>query len=112
MKNKKQSEKATRAAVEAEMAKPRLARSVRVAQLNLDRNRTREPASTTMDGTVIEIIPSRRANKPGSAQIELDVDEKQHRDLRIKNELTDEHGDDVKLKKGASVEVTIAAKKE
>jgi len=37
---------------------------------------------------------------------------KQHRDLRIENSLTDEHGDDVKLKKGAPVEVTITAQDE
>jgi hypothetical protein len=32
-----------------------------------------------------------------------------HRDLRITNTLTDEHGQDVKLKKGAHVEVTVTA---
>jgi hypothetical protein len=32
-----------------------------------------------------------------------------HRDLRIENILTDENGDDVRLKKGARVEVTVSA---
>jgi hypothetical protein len=32
-----------------------------------------------------------------------------YRDLRIENTLTDEHGDEVKLKKGAHVEVTVTA---
>jgi len=33
-----------------------------------------------------------------------------YRDLRIENSLTDEHGDEVGLKKGAHVDVTITAK--
>jgi len=32
-------------------------------------------------------------------------------DLRIENALIDEHGDDVKLKKGAHVEVTVTAER-
>jgi hypothetical protein len=112
VKNKKQSEKATRTSVEKEMAKPRVTKSVRIAQLNLDTDRTLEPPSTVMPGTVIEIIPSREAGKPESAQIALDVVEKQHRGFRIENTLTDENGEDVKLKKGAPVEVTVTAKGE
>jgi hypothetical protein len=34
-----------------------------------------------------------------------------HRDLRIENKLTDEHGDDARLEKGARVEVTVTAKR-
>jgi hypothetical protein len=94
------------------MAKPRLTRSARIAQLNLETDRIPELPSTSMPGTVIEIIPSRRAGKPESAQIALDVAEKQHRDFRIENTLTDEHGKDVKLKKGAPVEVTVTSKDE
>ena len=30
-------------------------------------------------------------------------------DLRIENSLTDENGDDVRLKKGAHIDVTVAA---
>jgi len=33
-----------------------------------------------------------------------------HRDARIGNTLTDEHGDDGRLKKGAEVEITVTGK--
>jgi hypothetical protein len=92
------------------MAKPRMARSARIAELNLDTARIREQPSTTMPGTVEKIIPSRRPSQPEKAQIAVDRTDPRHRDLRIENTLTDEHGDDVKFKKGAQVEVTVTAK--
>jgi hypothetical protein len=94
------------------MARPRMTRSARIAQLKLDVARPPEAASTTMPGTVVEIIPSRLPGEPDSAQIVLDVEEKLHRHFRIENSLTDEHGDDVKLKKGEPVEVTVTAEDE
>jgi hypothetical protein len=109
MKSIKRSDKSTRASLEKEMAKPRVTKSVRIVELKLDVDRTPESASTTTPGIVAEIIPSRHPGKPGAAQIVLDVDEKLRRGFRIENSLTDEHGDDVKLKKGAPVEVTVTA---
>jgi hypothetical protein len=106
---KKKSDYATRASVKKEMAKPRMARSARIAELNLNTARIREQPSTTMPGTVDKIIPSRRPSQPEKAQIAVDSTDHRHRDLRIENTLTDEHGDDVKLKKGAHVEVTVTA---
>ncbi len=111
MKKMKRSDKSTRA-IEKEMARPRMARSARIAQLKLDTDRTREPATTTVPGTVTDIIHSRHSGKPDWAQINLDVDEKLHRNFLIENLLTDEHGGDVKLKKGAPVEVTVTAEDE
>jgi hypothetical protein len=99
----------TRASVITEMAKPRMARSARIAELNLDTARIPEPPSTTMPGTVHRIIPSLRPSQPEKAQIAVDGADRQYQDLRIENTLTDEHGDDVKLKKGAHVEVTVTA---
>lgn len=61
-----------------------------------------------MPGTVDEIIPSPRPSEPEKAQISVDGADHRYRELRIENTLTDEHGDDVKLKKGAHVEVTVA----
>ena len=87
------------------MAKPRMARSARIAELNLDTARISEQPSTTMPGTVNKIIPSHRPTQPEKAQIA--VDGADHRHHRIENTLTDENGDDVKLKKGAHVEVTV-----
>ena len=108
-KTKKKRGKATRASVKREMAKPRMARSARIAELNLDTTRISEPPSTTMPGTVNKVIPSLDPNQPEKAQIGVDGAEKRYRDLRIENTLTDEHGDDVKLKKGAHVDVTVTA---
>jgi hypothetical protein len=108
-KAKKKLDNSTHASVKKEMAKPRMARSGRIAALNLDTSRIREQPSTTMPGTVDKIIPSRRPSQPEKAQITVDRNDQRHRDLRIENTLTDEHGDDVKLKKGAHVEVTVTA---
>jgi hypothetical protein len=100
---------ATRASVEKEMAKPRMARSARIAEQNMDTARIAEHPSTTMPGTVNKIIPSPHPSKPEKAQITLAGGERRHRELRIENTLTDENGDNVNLKKGAHVEVTITA---
>jgi hypothetical protein len=105
---KKASDHANRASVRKEMMLPRTARSAKVAALNLDTTRNPAPPSTTMPGTVDKIIPSSASN-PEKAQITVDPKDHGHRKLRIENELTDEHGDDVKLKKGAHVEVTVSA---
>jgi hypothetical protein len=106
-KGKKELGKATRASVKKEMTKPRMARSARIAELNLDTARIRDQPSATMPGTVDKIIPSPRRSQPEKAQIAVEGADRRHRDLRIENALTDEHGNDVKLKKGAHVEVTV-----
>ena len=89
------------------MAKPRMARSAKIAELKLDTTRTPEQPSVTMPGTVNKIILSRWPNQPEKAQIDVDGADRPHRNLQFENTLTDEHGDDVKLKKGAHVEVTV-----
>jgi len=108
-KGKKEPRNTTRAEVTKEMAKPRMARSARIAELNLDTARNIEQPSTTMPGTVKKIIPSPRANLPEKAQISVGGAPRPYRNLRIENTLTDEHGDDVTLKKGAHVEITVTA---
>jgi hypothetical protein len=110
-KAKKETRRATRASVKKEMAKPRMARSARIAELNMDTSRKAEPPSTTMLGVVDKIIPSPRPSQPEKAQIAVHEADHEYRDLRIENTLTDEHGDDVRLKKGAHVEVTVTATK-
>ena len=102
--------KATRASIEKEMAMPRMAKSARIAERDLDATRTAEQPSTSMPGTVEKIIPASGPNQSEKAQIVVDVPDQRHRKLRIANDLTDEHGDDVKLKKGGHVEITVAAK--
>jgi hypothetical protein len=108
-KSKKGPTTATHAEVKKEMAKPRMARSARIAELNLNTARNIEQPSTTIPGTVKKIIPSPRTNLPEKAQIAVVGAPRPHRDLRIENTLTDEHGDDVRLKKGAHVEITVTA---
>jgi hypothetical protein len=108
-KTKQESAKAMRASVKREMAKPRMARSARIAVLSLDPHRVPERPSLTLPGTVGKIIPSPHSSKPEKAQIAVKGADRPHRDLRIENALIDEHGDDVKLKKGAHVEVTVTA---
>lgn len=107
-KRKKEPDNATHASVKKEMAKPRMAKSVRIAELNLDRARISDQPSATMRGTVDKIIPAPRP-RPEKAQIAVDGADVNYRDLRIENTLTDELGDEVKLKKGAHVEVTVTA---
>jgi hypothetical protein len=103
------SDKAVAASVTEEMVQPRKARSVRIAELNLENTRIPERPSTTMPGIVDKIIPSPRPSQPEKAQIAVDGADQGYRDLRIENTLTDEHGDDVRLKKGTGVEVTVTA---
>jgi hypothetical protein len=109
-KHRKESNAETRASVQKEMAKPRMAKSARIAELNLDIKRISERPSTTVPGTVGRIISSPRRSLPEKAQIAVDGPDHRHQDLRIENTLTDENGDDVKLKKGAHVDVTVTAR--
>jgi hypothetical protein len=101
--------KAIHASTAAEMAKPRMARSARIAELNLDRARIAEQPSVTLPGTVAKIISSPRPSKPERAQIAVEGADRLYRNLRIENTLTDEHGDDAKLEKGSRVDVTVTA---
>jgi hypothetical protein len=108
-KTKKEQSDSIRARVKNEMARPRMAKSARIAERNLDLARVPERPSTTMPGTVEEIIESPRRHQPEKAQIAVGRTNRRYGDLRIENSLTDENGDDVKLKKGAHVDVTVAA---
>jgi uncharacterized protein YfaS (alpha-2-macroglobulin family) len=109
-KSKTQSDDATRVRVTKEMAMPRMARSAKIAELNLDTSRIPAQPSTTMPGKVNKIISSPHTSQPEKVQIAVDGADQRYRNLRIENSLTDEHGDDVKLKKGAHVDVTVTAK--
>lgn len=109
-KHRKEPDIATCASLKKEMAKPRMAKSARIAELNLETERISEPPSTTMPGTVDRIIPSSLRSLPEKAQIAVDGPDHRNQDLSIENTLTDEHGDDVKLKKGAHVDVTVTAR--
>jgi anti-sigma B factor antagonist len=69
---------------------------------------TAEKPSVTLPGTVERIIQSPE-NIPEKAEISVQGADELYKEIRIENTLTDEHGDEVRLKKGALVEVTVEA---
>jgi hypothetical protein len=71
-----------------------------------------EKATVTLPGTVEKIIPSLDPEEPEKAQIAVEGAEELYREIRIENTLQDEAGNVVSLRKGAEVEVTIAAEPE
>jgi uncharacterized protein YfaS (alpha-2-macroglobulin family) len=111
-KTKKKTDTITVTNVKVEMANPRITRSAKIAELKLDTTRIPEQPSATVSGTVDKIIPSPRPSRPEKVQIGIEGPDRGYRDIRIENSLTDEHGDDVRLKKGAHVEVTVTAKQQ
>jgi hypothetical protein len=66
-------------------------------------------ASVTLPGTVDKIIPSMAQGEPEKVQISITTADHLYREIRIENSLTDENGHEVRLKKGADVEVTVEA---
>jgi hypothetical protein len=68
-----------------------------------------EKPNTTMPGTVKKIIPPPHPDLPEKAEIAVDGADELYREIRIENTLTDEKGNEVKLKAGAQVEVTVEA---
>jgi hypothetical protein len=111
-KGKKKSDNSTRASVKKEMAKPRITKSAKIAERCLDTARIPEQSSTTFPETVDKIMPASHSSQSERAQIAVEGADRRYRDLHIENILTDENGDDMRLKKGAHVEVTVSAEPE
>jgi hypothetical protein len=106
MLNKKEADDATRESIKKEMAKPRVAKSARTAELNLAAERVPGQASTTVPGTVDKII----ANQPEKAQTGVAGDDDRHQISVSKITSIDGNGDKARRKKGAHIEPTITAK--
>jgi hypothetical protein len=68
-----------------------------------------EKPSATLPGTVEKIIRSPHPSDPEKAQIAVEGADELYKEIRIANHLTDENGDQVRLKQGAKVEVTVEA---
>lgn len=68
-----------------------------------------EKPSTTRPGTVQKIIKSPVPGTTEKAEIAVDGADDLYREIRIENSLTDEKGEEVSLKRGAQVDVTIEA---
>ncbi len=67
--------------------------------------------SVTLPGIVEKIIPSPRPSEPEKAQISVEGADEFYREIRIENSLTEENGNEVSLKRGAEVQVTVEAEK-
>lgn len=68
-----------------------------------------EKPSVTLPGTVEQVIESPQARMPEKVEISVQGADELYQEIRIENTLTDEHGDEVRLKEGAVVEVTVEA---
>jgi hypothetical protein len=65
----------------------------------------------TLPGKVEAIIESFHPSEPEKAQIAVEGGDELYREIRIENSLIDENGNEVRLKMGAEVEVTVEAGK-
>jgi predicted DNA-binding antitoxin AbrB/MazE fold protein len=70
---------------------------------------SKDKPSITLPGTVEKIIKPLDPRDSEKAQIGIHGAEDFYREIRINNTLTNEHGEKVAIKEGASVDVTIEA---
>ena len=68
-------------------------------------------AKTTKPGTVEKVVKPLDPREPEKAQINIHGAEPLYKEIRIENKLTDQDGNEVKLKEGAEVEVHVEADK-
>jgi hypothetical protein len=68
-----------------------------------------EKPNVILPGTVEKIIPSPHPSEPEKAQIGVNDGDDLYKEIRIENVLQDENGNEVALKEGAEVEVTVEA---
>jgi hypothetical protein len=72
---------------------------------------TRKP-NVTRPGKVQKIIKPPHPSLPEKAEIAVEGADELYREIRIENRLTDQSGNEVALKPGADVEVTVEAQPE
>jgi hypothetical protein len=70
-----------------------------------------EKPNVTLPGKVEKIIESAGPSEPEKAEISIEGADPLYQEIRIENSLTDENGDEVRLEKGADVDVTVEAEK-
>jgi hypothetical protein len=68
--------------------------------------------STTLLGVVEKVIKSPDPTEPEKAQIAVESADLLYKEIRIQNNLKDANGNDVALKAGAKVDVTVEAEPE
>jgi hypothetical protein len=71
-----------------------------------------EKPSAILPGTVEKIIKSPFPGEPEKAQITVEGGDHLYREIRIDNTLANDKGEEVSLKAGAHVEVTVEAEAE
>ena len=71
----------------------------------------KDKPSTTLPGTVEKIIKPILPGEAEKAQIDIEGAEELYREIRIDNTLKNSKGEEVSLKEGAPVDVTVEADK-
>ena len=69
----------------------------------------RKKPNVTLPGVVEKIIPPNYAGEPEKAEIAVEGADPLYKEIRIENTLHDDKGEEVSLKQGAEVDVTIEA---
>jgi uncharacterized protein YfaS (alpha-2-macroglobulin family) len=69
----------------------------------------RKKPKATEPGTVQKVIKPYLPDQPEKAEIKIPSADDLYREIRIENTLTDEKGEEVKLKPGADVDVSVEA---
>jgi hypothetical protein len=73
-------------------------------------SKNKSKAVATLPGRVEKVIrPHPHSGEPEKAQISVQGADHLYKEIRVPNQLTDENGQEVKLKPGAEVDVTIEA---
>ena len=76
-----------------------------------DKSKNDDPdkVALTLPGTVEKVIPPFHPSMPEKAEVSVEGADELYREIRVENTLTDQNGNEVSLKPGAQVEVTIEA---
>jgi hypothetical protein len=71
-----------------------------------------EKPNVTLPGKVEKIIEPAGPSEPEKAEIWIEGADSLYQEIRIENSLTDQDGNEVRLKEGADVDVTVEAEKD
>jgi hypothetical protein len=71
-----------------------------------------EKPKVTLPAKVKKVIPAPVPTEPEKAEIHVEGADPLYQEIRIENKLRDEDGNEVRLKKGTEVEVTVEAPKQ
>jgi hypothetical protein len=68
-----------------------------------------DKVAVTLPGVVKKVIPPFHPSMPEKAEISVEGADDLYREIRVENTLSDDSGNEVSLKPGAEVQVTIEA---